>query len=384
MPGLSQWRVNTLWYSGMQPGDDEWIMVEDEFLATANLFTRSLHEAEYAEYEKLSAAAKSKHARRISRIQRPTSSARSSRSRDLLKKREYAALERLRQSGAIEEEEEEEMDYSSELGALMKSGVRKEASLLGKMMRPTQAVTRAAAGYTGSSQREISSLSQMATGPVSSRPPKRVPGTGVPSSRSGPAQPELGNSNLDVDDDLDEPAPPPVHRMPSATKVSTVHPSRAADRSSVHPKASTSRAASAATSSRTLSSAYAHPTGTSAVRPPSNGFHSSSHSSGAVTVPRHQTSSSASKTLRPTTSTTSSITPLDSLGFSTFEFNPTTSRYRGKSAAAKQRALTAAASSNSVSSTTSSASDLGTAETEKRRKSGEIDMVKVLGSMRGV
>ncbi|KAG0132558.1 hypothetical protein HOY82DRAFT_643573, partial [Tuber indicum] len=52
----------------MTPQDDIYIMVEDELLTTAQLYTRSLHRAEYS---RLQAAAALKNAHRIKDIQRP-------------------------------------------------------------------------------------------------------------------------------------------------------------------------------------------------------------------------------------------------------------------------------------------------------------------------
>ncbi|KAG0635056.1 hypothetical protein HOY80DRAFT_1095409 [Tuber brumale] len=52
----------------MTPQDDIYIMVEDELLTTAQLYTRSLHRAEYS---RLQAAAALKNAHRINDIQRP-------------------------------------------------------------------------------------------------------------------------------------------------------------------------------------------------------------------------------------------------------------------------------------------------------------------------
>src|SRR5690554_487936 len=53
----------------MHPSDDEWVMVEDEFLSTANLFTRSIHQAEYARMQE---AASRANARQITNISRST------------------------------------------------------------------------------------------------------------------------------------------------------------------------------------------------------------------------------------------------------------------------------------------------------------------------
>lgn len=134
-------------------------MVEDEFLSTAQLFTRSVHQKEY---ERLRREAASKNASQISSIKRPVTT--SARSKETLRRREIAAKEHLllRQSLALRKrpptddssDDEDELDpksawANSELRTLMRTRTEAEASL-GTLLRRRPVATRAAAGYTGS------------------------------------------------------------------------------------------------------------------------------------------------------------------------------------------------------------------------------------------
>jgi len=135
----------------MRSSDDDWIMVEDEFLSTAQLYTRSVHRQEY---QRLQLEAASKNAGKISSIQRPVTgkavlSGAGVRGR---------ALSRSALDGSSEEEEEEEEEGGvgsktgrgkSDLMMLMRAETGSQASL--SMLMPQKKVaTRAAAGYTDS------------------------------------------------------------------------------------------------------------------------------------------------------------------------------------------------------------------------------------------
>ena len=140
----------------MLPSDDIYIMVEDELHDIANLFTRSLHRAEY---QRLQALAASKNASNISAIQRPANNS------SLVNKETLVKLERIvrareqekllqgvprindEESLSSDEEEKERVCQwqGTNLGALMLSPGRKERDL-STMWRST-AATRAARGF---------------------------------------------------------------------------------------------------------------------------------------------------------------------------------------------------------------------------------------------
>lgn len=174
----------------MRPEDDQWIMVEDEFLATAQLYTRSVHRKEY---ERLQSEAASKNASQISNIQRPVTG-KCSLSKDVLKKREIAA-ERLREDDSSDDDRSG--GATSELRMLMRAGTGSQATLR-NFLRPKAATTRAAAGYTNSQIPTVASQRREKAAAAARRsipsPPRRVP--------SPPRQP-VECMDSDDDEDLD-------------------------------------------------------------------------------------------------------------------------------------------------------------------------------------
>ncbi|TGZ82687.1 hypothetical protein EX30DRAFT_393967 [Ascodesmis nigricans] len=354
--------------TGMLPGDDTWIMVEDEFLSTAHLFTKSLHEAEY---EKLSAAAKEKHSQRISRLQ--GSSQATPQSRDLLRKREDAARERQKRI----EEEEEALDCESELGMLMRGGGKgRGVSLVGMGGRAGRVVTRAAVGFTegsGCSQSQArragldrgASFMGMCDGragkPTATTTSYRL------AARMMPPFHHLapGKSSFEYDDDLDldEVELPVPRRRSTADTVTSHH----------QPSKSTSSSTSTSTSSSKTPKPPHLPSSTSTS--------SQSRHTPSFTSPLSSFTSTYSQSTQ-STSTTTSATQLDSFPFGSFDFTLPPSRFRGKSAARRYRALagssgnTAAGAGGEEAVVVGEKREVGEVGEERRKK--EADVMKVL------
>ncbi|KAA8908839.1 hypothetical protein FN846DRAFT_944391 [Sphaerosporella brunnea] len=210
----------------MNSDDDQWIMVEDEFLSTAQVFTRSLHRKEY---QRLQLAAASKNASQIKNIQRPVTGT-SAMSRETLHKREIAAKKQLQEAqlSAASKNASEDNDSSddedpqsewarSELRILMRGNMNSQASLI-SLIPHKHIATRAAAGYTdsqvssGFSQRinppplrPRSSYNERST-PLSSYEPaatKRQPIKAEPKALKTEPILEMAASTEDEDDDDD-------------------------------------------------------------------------------------------------------------------------------------------------------------------------------------
>lgn len=142
----------------MLPRDEHYIMVEDEFLTIAQIYTRSVHRAEY---ERLQHLAHAKNATRISEIQRPVSGV-PRMSKETLLKHELAAkrhatedaLKRLPGVARKWDEDSSEDEArktarsvwgKSSLGLLMCSPKKRERDLSARWtVKPG---TRAAAGF---------------------------------------------------------------------------------------------------------------------------------------------------------------------------------------------------------------------------------------------
>ncbi|KAL0638579.1 hypothetical protein Q9L58_002305 [Maublancomyces gigas] len=145
----------------MTPRDEHYIMVEDEFLTIAQIYTRSVHRAEY---ERLQHLAHAKNATRISEIQRPVSGV-PRMSKETLMKHELAAKQQARESALEglpsvarkwdEDSSEDEARKAvrsvwakSSLGLLMCSPKKRERDLSARWtVKPG---TRAAAGFVKS------------------------------------------------------------------------------------------------------------------------------------------------------------------------------------------------------------------------------------------
>ncbi|KAI0482022.1 hypothetical protein GGR56DRAFT_165472 [Xylariaceae sp. FL0804] len=174
-------------------GDDRYRMVEDEFLATAQLFTAHLHAAEY---QRLKAAARSRNADAAGagagvEIARPVVGAATDRTRRREERKALLASQRraLRQARAAESDDDQEEGRSSSLHGLMESP-RKQAVRLDSLTAGTASTTRAAAGFQRR-QRQGTTGSQ----PGSSQLPSRG------GRRRGVAD---GDGDEDEDEDEDE------------------------------------------------------------------------------------------------------------------------------------------------------------------------------------
>lgn len=128
-------------------------MVEDELLTTAQLYTRSLHRAEYT---KLQAAAALKNAHRINDIQRPVDGVtRMSREAIMRGRRGARAAALGLDGGGSSSDEDEEGWKKGALGRLMSGGDSGDGHAKGKLGerwkgRGGGGGTRAAAGFTDS------------------------------------------------------------------------------------------------------------------------------------------------------------------------------------------------------------------------------------------
>lgn len=130
--------------------DDRFRMVEDEFLATAQLFTAHLHAAEY---HRLKAASKSDNASTIQNISRPvvgrmTDTVKCKQDRkSLIKKQKAATRKAIVNSGQSDDDtESDDSGQSTSLYGLMKSP-RKQAARLENLTKAVT-MTRAAAGFS--------------------------------------------------------------------------------------------------------------------------------------------------------------------------------------------------------------------------------------------
>lgn len=129
--------------------DDAWMMVEDEFLATASLYTGHLHAAAYA-VQKRRAEAKGRKVLRT--LERPTDEGRTARDGMVVEReeREKAVREDL---GKDSEEEEDDVEELTDplLGALMNDPKRMGRALQG--VGKVKSDSRAAKGFLSSPEK---------------------------------------------------------------------------------------------------------------------------------------------------------------------------------------------------------------------------------------
>ncbi|KAF2145560.1 uncharacterized protein K452DRAFT_121949 [Aplosporella prunicola CBS 121167] len=155
-------------------GDDMWIMVEDEFLDTAQMFTQHLH---HAEYHRLKRLAKERSASAIQKIARPVVPHSQMSTEAKLKRKAEASAEKhadaLRQIGAGvhdsrdgEDSEEEDAPWmrDSQLAGLMSGSQEQSSSQLARLTG-TKSYTRAAAGYAVAKPSSSVLRSNSTTGP---------------------------------------------------------------------------------------------------------------------------------------------------------------------------------------------------------------------------
>ncbi|CAJ2512221.1 Uu.00g052360.m01.CDS01 [Anthostomella pinea] len=197
--------------------DDRYRMVEDEFLATAQLFTAHMHAAEY---QRLKAASRSENAETIRDISRPVVG----RMTDLVRKKQERkarmANQKLatgkvlaaqgRSDGNGGSSEDDDSPRNESLYGLMESP-KKQATRLDGLM-PTTMATRAAAGFT---------RPRTIIAPTTAQPTFGQ----LPGSRPRP-EPKSEDPELD-DDDLED-----------ASTSRTVRPFRAAVQSKPQPQRS--------------------------------------------------------------------------------------------------------------------------------------------------
>jgi len=222
----------------MTSDDDKWIMVEDEFLSTAQLFTKSLHKQEY---QRLQEEANSKNASQIRHIQRPVTGT-AAKSKDTLRRRQYVAKQQLDQAAdeftADEDEDNSLQNRHSGLRMLMRTNTASDASVLASLRKHRPVATRAAAGYTnsvvtgGGRKHEAMPKSQAYNRFIVKPPPAStaatMPGNAgrvVPTTSGRPAAPAyIDAASEDEDDDLDAPVIRQSQSVPSGPKPLPVKP----------------------------------------------------------------------------------------------------------------------------------------------------------------
>lgn len=201
-------------------GDDIWMMVEDEFYSTAQMFTQHIHHAAYVELKK---KAKARGRDTLQSIARPTDGRTKQNSALLLKKEREEKEEQIKRglgndapgSGSDDEAEDEYM-HDPLLSGLMAGSQRIEQQLTG--LGKVQAKTRAAAGFSKSPKKaERTYNAEAESVPRKSRKP----------SVERPASPMLSASSDEDDEDLDaKPAGPKkaVRKAPLSSSTKSERP----------------------------------------------------------------------------------------------------------------------------------------------------------------
>ena len=218
--------------------DDGYIMVEDEFYATAKTFTQHLH---HAEYQRLKNSAKMKSASAMSNIMRATDSITAMREETKKKKeaelkamKHKAALEKIKALGGSKRLRTGDSDSNSEsdlettknddpwvgtnLQSLMVNPSKNGTSLTG--LDRIKSSTRAAAGYSKPDHQP-----NRTSKPLGLAAPRAIP-----SKRAAPEQSEQEDDDeataSEDDDDLDAPV---LYRKAQTTvqsKLPASHPQR--------------------------------------------------------------------------------------------------------------------------------------------------------------
>lgn len=219
----------------MRSTDNAWIMVEDEFISTAHLFTQHLH---HAEYKRLKRIAAQKSVEALNAIVRPVD-ARTEMSVELKKRKEAdakrrAATEALQKScerrgiqdkrrSDDSEDDEEEMAIGDKnlAGLMVSTGTRKKVDKirLTSLVGEAKSNTRAAAGYD-----------KQKTKPRAVDRPRMydIPGVHVEPipapierrySQEKTSKDEHATESND-EDDLDAPVPAVQRKMPSSSTAS--------------------------------------------------------------------------------------------------------------------------------------------------------------------
>lgn len=184
--------------------DDAWVMVEDEFLATAQLYTSHLHHAEYQRLKAL--AAKRQSSSSILRPVNGRSSAEGKKMIESAEKTERIAAGLRKAVGTEEDEQDDPWAQDARLAPLMRMSPMKAPQML-KAMGPGRARTRAAAGLGAQSERSTATKPSVDEG---SKDVTQVRSTtevdGESKRRKIWRNISLEEEDYD-DDDLDAPAP---------------------------------------------------------------------------------------------------------------------------------------------------------------------------------
>ncbi|KAL8807282.1 MAG: hypothetical protein Q9182_000787 [Xanthomendoza sp. 2 TL-2023] len=228
--------------------DDIYIMVEDEFLSTAQLFTSHLHHAEYIRLKK-AALARNTNSKSIlqsatTSVTRPTDSVTAMRAETKRKKeaearrgKNKAALERMKEDArrgiAVSSDDEDDLDSENDdeadkapwagtsLQGLMAPAARKNLTSLSGL-QAIQSSTRAARGFTKPEDSQSQSARDLFKPSRTQDIPSHVPKPRYQQPlkrRSYPLSSSSSNNEADDDDDLDaippRPPPPPSKNHPS-------------------------------------------------------------------------------------------------------------------------------------------------------------------------
>jgi len=211
--------------------DDLWIMVEDEFLATAKLFTQHLHHAEYQRLKKQA------EEHRAGNIARPVDGRTAL---PALARRETERRKQDHKITSIEQDDTDDKDpwlHDPLLGALMDSPTKPKQLL--PTLGPGRSTTRAAAGFLPTAQ-ESHDRSGSKQPPVNTDTSKRAANTTQQAQGNRRAERASHSDTMDEDDsdDLDKPVrkTKPITkretRPPSPVKRTSTAKSQAMDRSS--------------------------------------------------------------------------------------------------------------------------------------------------------
>ncbi|CUS15759.1 unnamed protein product, partial [Tuber aestivum] len=208
----------------MTPQDNAYIMVEDELLTTAQLYTRSLHRAEYS---RLQAAAALKNAHRISDIQRPVDGVTRMSREAIMRGRRGARVAALGLDGGSGSSSDEDGEgWGGALGKLMSGRGSSGGCAKGRLGEKWKGRggggggTRAAAGFTDSQDEEEDIMA----------PILRLRERGKNARNTSPSatglnikREQASGTDTPSDDDLDA----PVHsfRTPSVPPLSSIPPS---------------------------------------------------------------------------------------------------------------------------------------------------------------
>ena len=194
--------------------DDIYVMVEDEFYATAKTFTQHLH---HAEYQRLKNSAKMRNASALNNIMRPTDSITAMREETKKKKeaeskamKHKAALEKIKAQGGSKRLRTGDSDDESDLEAVTPDDPWVGTNLQSLMVNPRKngtsltgldrikSSTRAAAGYSKPNHRSPQVTKSF--GLTSSKPTASKKAT-----IKAPEQDNDDEATASDDDDLDAP-----------------------------------------------------------------------------------------------------------------------------------------------------------------------------------